>query len=212
MDKRNISIPLGVLSGAVAGLASAFMFSRSSQSSTATAISTAQPQADSVQAIVEPTNSWETRAGNGEAERPLGFPRQTDADTADVGQPRPTPSPSREEQWHETVRQHDDSIATHWQEPMDGAWARKAQSSFKDELSALQSDGHFRLENVDCRSRSCIADVRFDNYFQASTQWQRIVHARYTEPCSKEVVNDAPTDPAAPYKTTVVFDCAESRK
>ncbi|WP_437596168.1 hypothetical protein [Sorangium sp. So ce590] len=103
-------------------------------------------------------------------------------------------------------REHD-WLAMHAADATDPAWNGQASARLNASLSALAAQGSFQVADVDCRSKSCLATVRWSSYDQAVTSYQELVHARYDMPCTRTILLPEPEDRAAAYQANLTFDC-----
>jgi hypothetical protein len=104
------------------------------------------------------------------------------------------------------------ALASHSQEPIDGAWARQTEGAFTADLTGLMKKVHGQLDSVDCRSSTCVAGLSFDTYSAARKASFGIVGNRYAENCVKTIFVPQPEDPSSPYQARVLFDCSSTRQ
>lgn len=107
-----------------------------------------------------------------------------------------------------------DRRARHQNEPVDAAWARVAEPGLQADLAQLaRSDGGaaFVVQGVECRTRSCAAELRFPSYGSADATASRLLHEPYSQPCARTVFVPEPDDANAPYALTLYFQC-DARK
>jgi hypothetical protein len=108
------------------------------------------------------------------------------------------------EAWYARLDAHDD-------EERDPAWASETSSTFARDIEALSGRGGLQFLNTDCKSVTCTATVGFDNYDEALTGYQTLLHHDYGVNCAREVLLPEPEDVGAPYVATVLYDCSASR-
>jgi hypothetical protein len=104
--------------------------------------------------------------------------------------------------------EHQRRIDSHWQEPLDSAWSASTETTISDELTAFADKSGFTLENVRCRSKSCLAELKWANYSEARSHWADVIQHRYEKSnCAREVFIPETAEPDRPYSATVVFEC-----
>ncbi len=103
------------------------------------------------------------------------------------------------------------AIERHRAELVDASWAVTAKRAFETELGAIGTKAKFRVVDVDCRTLSCLAVLEFDKYDDARQNFQRVLQARLTQRCGREITLENPRIPEARYQTTAVFDCSAAR-
>jgi hypothetical protein len=121
------------------------------------------------------------------------------------------PELSLEEQGAAHVAEHEASLNAHNQEPRDRTWAPAAEASLLAGLNALPELGG-RTTQVDCRSKTCTAQVEWSNYAAALAGYPQVLHANLQTNCSKSTVLPEPQDREQPYKAAFVFDCDSSER
>jgi hypothetical protein len=103
-----------------------------------------------------------------------------------------------------------DRRARHQNEPVDPAWARVAEPGLQADLVQLaKSDAGaaFVVQGVECKTRSCAAELRFPSYGSADGTASRLLHEPYSQSCARTVFVPEPDDPGAPYTVTLYFQC-----
>jgi len=100
----------------------------------------------------------------------------------------------------QTLRQHD-------AEPIDGSWAPAQAASMRTELTALTPTEHaFKVEGVDCRDKTCVAELLYDTPDDALEGRGAIREARLKGCHGMESTLAPPTAPG-PYRTRLIYDC-----
>lgn len=102
---------------------------------------------------------------------------------------------------------HFRSIMEHDAEPVDGTWSGQATTELTNALHEIGVKGGFRVAQVDCRSKSCVATIEWPNYAAASAAWGEILVHQYRLPCRTSVYLEDPIDVTPPYRTAVVYEC-----
>lgn len=103
---------------------------------------------------------------------------------------------------------HRQAVLAFAQEPFDPEWGPRKERSVRGDLATISQRGTFEIASVGCRTRVCLATVRFRSYADAQQGWHVLLMNRSR--CASEVVLETPADPGAPYETTVVYDCPRS--
>jgi hypothetical protein len=104
------------------------------------------------------------------------------------------------------------AVDAHTREQPDSRWASTEARVISEDLTRDSDAGMFSVEKVDCRTTTCVADVRFDSFHSAQLNWGRILNGRRIPGCGVEVVLDnAPKDMSQPYETSVFFNCIGTR-
>jgi hypothetical protein len=116
-----------------------------------------------------------------------------------------------EEARHNQLQQHAAALRAHEEEPVDPRWSRQARSDFAQDLAAGEKDLQFKVKDVDCRTTTCVATLTFDSYSAARRHWLGIMALPTKNNCTREVTLGDPSDPAAAFDTSFVFDCTEAR-
>jgi hypothetical protein len=125
----------------------------------------------------------------------------------------PQRTQTSEEASAEWARHKADREAQVAAEPVDRAWSRHATAAFRKEFEDLGTKAQFTVTDVQCKTTSCLAKVRWDSYAQAGQHWRDVLHARYSQNCAREVfVPSPPVDQTdAPYEASAYFDCTADR-
>jgi hypothetical protein len=126
-----------------------------------------------------------------------------------VGQaPRPAPGPmdyEREpfsEATYRTLR-----LTQHDQERANPHWAKATERVLFAELSDFGHDAGFDVSNIDCRSTTCVATLKWSSYSDAQQAAAKIVERRYSKKCGKELFL-APTEgSSSSYEASLLLDC-----
>ncbi len=109
------------------------------------------------------------------------------------------------------LAQHENAIAAHQRQSRDARWARASEASLRADLGTLSSAARFEVEEVDCRSTSCISTVRWPNHSATLASWPELLHANYQLGCAREITLPDPADVSQSYRATVVFNCQPPR-
>jgi hypothetical protein len=119
----------------------------------------------------------------------------------------PPPDPAdREEQNRKDLNAFKGHIQEHRSAPVDSGWSPAASKSLGAELSAIApQEGAGRVQEVDCRTDSCLASIEFPSYEKARAEMPTYLQAAYSVNCMRTVMLEEPNDPAAPYTMEMVF-------
>jgi hypothetical protein len=123
--------------------------------------------------------------------------------------PLPPDPKAQEELVHVAFEQQ---VETALRDPVDAAWANTAGRTLHDELQSLRgNDERYRLVRVDCRTRTCLAELDFTTFADARSQLGRLVVETNLEGCSSTGHIDPTEDPASRSKMRLLFDCNRSQ-
>ncbi|XXF80484.1 hypothetical protein P2318_12240 [Myxococcaceae bacterium GXIMD 01537] len=139
---------------------------------------------------------------------------------APASTPEPTPLPgpddlppdAREEQqrFHATFEQ---MVETALRDPVDSAWASKAGRVLQGELETLRGgEERYRIVSVDCRTRTCLAELDFPNLSDARSQLGKLVMGTNLEGCASTGYISPTEEPLSHSKMRILFDCDRSRE
>jgi hypothetical protein len=214
MSKQFVTTLGAVVTGVVAGA----LLVTGVRSKLATA-SVAKPAAKEVVAAPSTApagpdlRALQARLARLEAQGARGEHATPDDSAAAIAAPPSPPSQSAEEARAEWARHEADRKAQVAAEPVDRDWSRGASAAFRKDFEALGAKAGFTLTDVQCKTTSCLARVRWDSYAKAGEGWRDVLHARYAQNCAREVFVLPPSDDraGAPYEATAFFDCAASR-
>jgi hypothetical protein len=90
------------------------------------------------------------------------------------------------------------------------AWGVQTARVFSDALTKIGAKAKFEVQDVDCRSETCTADVQFPNFQAATNGWFSIASGRFANDCRRDVLIDDPRTHSTegPMHAAVFFDCA----
>ncbi|MDI1476719.1 hypothetical protein [Polyangium sp. y55x31] len=127
----------------------------------------------------------------------------------------PTKAPAdpaeREEQRRRFEAIVDSMLDRHEQAPVDPAWSRTTNAALRPALDRLvqeNADGT-AVEDLDCRTNSCVATLSFASHAAAQQGIDRYVTNFYGVNCVRTAkLDEPPEDPTTPVRAQVVFqDC-----
>jgi hypothetical protein len=131
---------------------------------------------------------------------------------APSSEPAPMPAPpSPEESKQMLFERQRTLVADHQKDPLDPVWSVATVKNFDADFEAMAQNSPVKLLSIDCRTTSCLATVRWENYATALAKGSVLAHYPYSTTCARQVVQPPPDDENAPYVSTVVFDCTSAR-
>lgn len=123
--------------------------------------------------------------------------------------PLPPDPKAQEEMVHVAFEQQ---VEASMRDPVDAAWANTAGRTLHDELQSLRgNDERYKIVRVDCRTRTCLAELDFTNFADARSQLGRLVVETNLEGCASTGHIDPTEDPASRSKMRLLFDCNRSQ-
>lgn len=126
----------------------------------------------------------------------------------DEGAAESQPERPLAEEKAEHLARHRKALDDHLLEPFDPAWASSTAKTIQEGLQGIAASGHLTALKPDCRSRTCVATVQWPSAAAAYQGWNALLNPNYGN-CGVEVVLDDPSDPAAMFRTQVLFNCGE---
>jgi hypothetical protein len=109
------------------------------------------------------------------------------------------------ERFAERLKEHD-------RERVDAVWASHASRSFHTDLEHLAPGQGFTVVSIDCRSASCVGVLEWPSYDVARKNFIGVVHNGYSLNCARGMSLPEATDPAAPFRASVLFNCDDMGK
>jgi hypothetical protein len=97
-------------------------------------------------------------------------------------------------------------IAGHEASPVDTGWAHRSRELLDADLTNMLAtmDGA-RLESIECRSSSCIAQLDLASFGSAQEKAAELVSGQYGVNCATRIQLDDATAGEAPYRVQMVF-------
>lgn len=136
---------------------------------------------------------------------------ESPAEAPSVGLSANLPPPSGDSPGASTaahLARHQAAIDAHWREPLNPSWAKEVEASFARGLSIVKESTNSEFDRVDCRSKTCVADIHFPSYDAELRTFMRYLIYGYGRRCGKDLYGPVPEDRSAPYTVTLVFDCS----
>lgn len=104
-------------------------------------------------------------------------------------------------EWDERLARHDDS-------PVDQDFSSQVEPIIEKDLADLsQLAGGFEVVSVECRSKSCKAEMLWDDYPSASQNFQPLLLNGYGIDCRTDILLPRPDDAEAAYEGSFLMHC-----
>jgi hypothetical protein len=120
------------------------------------------------------------------------------------------PSVGREErrrvEYAKQLAQRQESIAAHAQEPIDGPWASLESEQLAQRLEAFEYEPRPDVNEVDCRSKTCVASLGFRSPMDGLAFIQS-GSIPVTENCSGYIATPVPPENDGEYTLDVIYTC-----
>jgi len=100
-------------------------------------------------------------------------------------------------------------IDRHHDEPVDSDWSSRTRAAFEEDIAAAVGGIADDIE-IECRSESCLASVRFPSFHDATGSFTSLLQYSYRSNCATSVAAPEPEDPSEPYATSLLFVCDEA--
>jgi hypothetical protein len=105
-------------------------------------------------------------------------------------------------------RRHAETIRQHLEEPVDPDWGPRTKALVEEAFETLAELAPINVRDIDCRSESCRAVIRWESLASATETYQRLVVSPIRLGCGRTIL--LPDGPATgPVEVTMTFDCAE---
>jgi hypothetical protein len=141
----------------------------------------------------------------------IGAPSAASAGTAEPGA-SPRPRSSAEFRQHE-LEEHEAAIERHAKEPRDQDWATGMESRVREALDKLADKHELRLRGVDCRTRTCTADLVWPSPRSAENNLMAVVTGSAEAiQCLRRITLPEPTKPGRSVEATMFIDCSDERR
>jgi hypothetical protein len=108
-------------------------------------------------------------------------------------------------------REHEEALQHHRDEPRDPNWAAATEQRLEAELEGVAAAAKFKVVRVDCRTTTCVSVLEWRSYGEAVRSYGATLRHAYTVNCGQEVLLSAPSDRAAAYEASMIFDCESWR-
>lgn len=108
-------------------------------------------------------------------------------------------------------RKFEKLVSAHESEPIDEAWASFANATYDADLNDLGPRAGFEVLDIDCRSRSCAATLRWMSWTAMAKSRRLLFSARFVMRCGVAVFAPPPADVTASYDLRVMFPSCAGR-
>jgi hypothetical protein len=132
----------------------------------------------------------------------------------DSPKPEPEPAVRTEEEQAVALRdRRDERQRQHDHEARDTPWATRVESELGNALSAVAERGGFSLGDVECRSTSCTASIRWPSFVASREGAQLLARLPLETACRRTMLLPAPEEGSdtAAYEARVFFSCAREQ-
>ena len=156
--------------------------------------------------VIDMPRWWRSERSSKQGVLPLGFGLEPSANAA--GSSEVSSPPDAEADRAALIREFEERIAAHETEQPDDAWAVQTSNDIHQTLQALEQEGGFTLLEVDCKSRTCLAWIQWDNLPAAQQNFGKLLTADFGASCYTEILlRSPPTDISTKYEEVMYFRC-----
>jgi hypothetical protein len=138
---------------------------------------------------------------------PPAFVRQGTETSPNRG-PELATLPSKED----VLREHEEDVRRHQQEPIDVRWSTSAVKSLEKNLTQMKGRASFELVSVSCRTSSCLVSVRWKDYATAKRDYTALLHEPYEVNCARKIILPEPPREDSPYSATLIMQCSPEER
>lgn len=117
----------------------------------------------------------------------------------------PTPALSPMEQAEQVFRRYEQKIDDVRREPGNPAWASRAHESVLSALTDFGQSHDAKVVGVDCRTRSCLADLEWRTVDAARAGYRDLLHGRYEGLNCDSEIHFADSDQRSQPKATLLL-------
>lgn len=96
-------------------------------------------------------------------------------------------------------------------EPRDDAWAEPTRQLFEEDLRVKAEAMDFRIRSVECRSKSCLAELGFSSLSKARADFKAVLSPPNRPDCHGRLLLPPDGDEAKPILAYMILDCGERR-
>lgn len=90
-------------------------------------------------------------------------------------------------------------------------WATKTSKALGGSLDPVASAGGFKVDGLTCRDHTCSATLEWPSFTAAAQGYRAVLDADLSVNCGRALALVEDAVPGKPYRTTVVFDCADAK-
>jgi hypothetical protein len=134
--------------------------------------------------------------------------RALEVGSATKGGSRPVVPPEVQAKLHREL--HAARIARHDRETVDAEWSATMTKLVTAQLDHDAAELQFKVTRVECRNVSCVVGLEWSSRNAALAAEGSLVPLLAGMPCTREVLFDEPTDPAAKIGASMVLECERS--
>lgn len=98
-----------------------------------------------------------------------------------------------------------DGLARHVQQPRNATWAKKSESSLREDLTKLGQEKAFTVVAIDCRTTSCASTLEWETRTAADATFEDLLHAFYELNCERSIVLSRGDE--EPVRAQLLFEC-----
>ncbi|XXX79379.1 hypothetical protein WMF30_11445 [Sorangium sp. So ce134] len=102
-------------------------------------------------------------------------------------------------------KKFDTALAAFESATADPVWAPQASKSLQADLGALSERIGFDVDDVQCKDRRCVAQIRWDTYQNALQRYAAVAHAEYSVNCAIDVMVQRPSGASDEVTNPVLF-------
>jgi hypothetical protein len=113
------------------------------------------------------------------------------------------------DRYHEA--QHEAALQRHKGEPRDPRWASVTETKLEADLESVAAASKFKVVRVDCRTTTCVGILEWRSYPEAMRGYAATMRHAFAVNCAQEVLLLPPSNPAASYQASMIFDCESWR-
>jgi len=104
------------------------------------------------------------------------------------------------------------AIAQHMREPGDPTWAPASEKSLREFLNKLPTHDKYRVTLVDCRTNTCVAELRFPSHDVARKTWHSVLEASNPINCGTGITLEDPKPGEKSFDVSVIYYRATTSK
>ncbi len=113
------------------------------------------------------------------------------------------------DRYHEA--QHEAALKRHRNEPRDPRWAKITETKLEADFESVAAASKFKVVRVDCRTTTCVGILEWRSYPEAMRGYAATMRHPFAVNCAQEVLLLPPSNPAASYQASMIFDCESWR-
>ncbi len=102
-------------------------------------------------------------------------------------------------------------LANFQSEPLDEEWAVSSSDLLRRNLADATADSEVEIVEVECRSTTCVATIRWPSYQTAFGSYRGLLVQPYSVNCRRSMSVPPPADPTISYEAHLFFRCERTR-